>query len=249
MSTDPASPQPVSVPPVVPAANPYAAPATALRPAPVASARTGAAPYASGRTLATIIIILMASQIFLALVADAITTGFASEMGEPGMGFAISMGLVGLALAGVGITTVVCWCLWVYRVVRNALALGKRSLEPGAGWTVGSFFVPVVCLFLPYQGLCQAWDRAHPKGTGRGLLLAWWLVWILSNLASYITLFASKFGEETQHTLFSGSPISAIDMLVSITAVVLATLVLRRISHGQDERMAAITGTTGAGSP
>jgi hypothetical protein len=75
--------------------------------------------------------------------------------------------LVGL----LSIAAVVIACMWQYRAASAARALGFPATH-SPGWGVGSWFVPIVNLWMPYQAIR---DCLPPDDPNRRLVLRWWL--------------------------------------------------------------------------
>jgi uncharacterized BrkB/YihY/UPF0761 family membrane protein len=76
------------------------------------------------------------------------------------------------------VAVVVLFCMWIFRVQKNRMGLGQVP-DHSAGWTVGSFFIPVANLVLPFFPMRDAW-----KGTAGGkrpvaVFLLWYLAWSL----------------------------------------------------------------------
>ena len=72
------------------------------------------------------------------------------------------------------------------RANRNARAFGATPLKFTPGWAAGSFFVPVVWWFWPYQAVAEAWraaDLEHRTPWQHGpvtpLLSLWWGGWLV----------------------------------------------------------------------
>jgi Domain of unknown function (DUF4328)/Protein of unknown function (DUF2510) len=89
------------------------------------------------------------------------------------------------------IVAVVFACIWQYRAASAARALGVPA-KHSPGWGVGSWFVPVVNIWMPYQAIR---DCLAPEDPNRPLVLRWWLIftatWILNAAASAASFFSS----------------------------------------------------------
>jgi len=70
------------------------------------------------------------------------------------------------------LVSVVLACVWQHRAASAARALGLPARH-SPGWGVGSWFVPVVNLFMPYQAIRDCLPAGHPT---RKIVLAWWLI-------------------------------------------------------------------------
>lgn len=79
--------------------------------------------------------------------------------------------------------------IWIYGACCNAHALRPGTDMTTPGWAVGWFFVPIACLFKPYQALRDIWIASHgpvngkyPRGSSRVIL--WWWTFLIGNLLS-----------------------------------------------------------------
>ena len=87
-----------------------------------------------------------------------------------GSGFSAVTLLVGLLTIG----AVVVACIWQHKAAAAARALGfpwRRS----PAWGVGSWFVPVVNLWMPYGAVRDCLPPEHPH---RARVLHWWIAWL-----------------------------------------------------------------------
>ena len=90
------------------------------------------------------------------------------------------------------IATYVVNGIWIHRAAWNARALvGQRHMEFTPRWTVGWYFIPFANLVKPYQAMKDVWIRSFGGATatsapGTELLILWWWLWLLFNLASNI---------------------------------------------------------------
>ena len=72
------------------------------------------------------------------------------------------VGWVDLVLAIVTGTT---FLLWIYRSNKNLRALSGESMTFTPGWSVGWYFIPIVCLWKPYQVMKEIWNVSHKSKT------------------------------------------------------------------------------------
>ncbi len=92
-----------------------------------------------------------------------------------------------LISAGVLVACAIMFCLWTYRVAKNAVAMGGRlSITPG--WAVGYYFIPIVSLVdaVPGDGAGVGRERSGSASEpyqprSHALLLGWWLSWLVSS--------------------------------------------------------------------
>ncbi|MDH7640698.1 DUF4328 domain-containing protein [Sphingomonas oryzagri] len=80
-------------------------------------------------------------------------------------------------------------CCWIYRMVKVTRVIGEGvSVTPG--WSVGWFFIPVACLFRPFEGIKEAWQVTvnpadWPHVAVPTMLRVWWGLWLGLNFVDY----------------------------------------------------------------
>jgi hypothetical protein len=86
------------------------------------------------------------------------------------------------------LTGMVVFLVWVYQAAKKARMLGREGLTITPGMSVAWFFVPFANLVMPYLAVSQiavASDR-EGRGTTPPFVLAWWVLYIASNVASVV---------------------------------------------------------------
>ena len=161
------------------------------------------------------------------------------EVSDNPVGFVALMLTVvlGLATVAVYIATVIAFLMWLYRASNNIAAFGQRT-QHSSGWAVGSFFVPIMNLFVPYQATKDIWTKSAPEAgsfsfstSPPGFFAAWWGFWITSNIASNIYI-RMTLREAPQDAT---SIVGIFSELLSIAAAGFAIKVVRDIDRRQDE--------------
>ena len=130
-----------------------------------------------------------------------------------------------LALIAAG----VLWAIWQYRTAKAVVGLTRR----GPGWHAGSWFVPIVSLWFPYQNISDLWQavgRARPSWLG-----IWWFLWLASNLVIQLSSRVYLAAEDLeQFRLAMGLSIAGEVFLLA--ALPFAWLIVRGITQGILER-------------
>lgn len=219
-------------------------------------------PFVSAHTRATVVVALFVAYIFVA--AANVVTNVARLMlptvviaAADGEQEQLTLGdlaefFVALATLFVFIALVVAFCVWLHRAVKNLAALGnpKAKIEHTPGWAVGSFFVPIANLFLPYKAVREVWVKSDPSirdeadlfytttSSAPPLLLGWWLTWVATNILDNVSwrLSARANGIES---FIRG--VDVVSDLVGIVSAVLAIMVVRGIDRRQAERARHVT--------
>ncbi len=224
---------------------------------------TSTTPYVSGRWLARLTVIALILGIVLSLAAifanflqiRSITEAMVGpEITEDElMGGDLFGGSVAILHFLIFIATAVLFSMWLYRASRNLRALGtpKQNLEYSPGWAVGSFFVPILNLFVPFRAVKEIWVKSDPNVSSATIFSPqgstipafigwWWALWIISNIASRIVFrFSSR--AETPEQILIAAKLEIGTYLLEITAAVFAVFLVQRIDARQEARSKRVT--------
>jgi hypothetical protein len=93
---------------------------------------------------------------------------------------------------GFGVLAGVLVLVWLYMANRNAHALGPEGMKYTPAWSVGWFFIPIACLFLPYLVMREIWKASSPSADGQWrrnsvspVLGLWWGVTVFHGCVHY----------------------------------------------------------------
>lgn len=180
-------------------------------------------------------------------LADALLSDHEVQLSKKDGGF--SMFDQGTALGTIsGLASVACvvvGLVWVFRVTRNARILGGDG-KPSPGWALGSWFIPVAHVIVPFFPLRQAWVRS--RASGDGLFFAWAGVAGLSLAMVYVVIGAgarwavreaAKMPEGTAAVRELPSSIVALDILAQAISVAAGVLFILAARHLEAAQMAA----------
>lgn len=142
--------------------------------------------------------------------------------------------IVGIVYSIIFITSAVTFIQWFRRAYYNLSIRTKTNHTDG--WAAGSWFVPIISLYRPYQIMKEMWDKttrlikekeATHLETTATVIGVWWTLWIISN---YIGNYALKsiFKEETLDTFLNST---VADMVMSILGIPLAIVTVTIIKN------------------
>ncbi|GJF32473.1 hypothetical protein KNE206_51730 [Kitasatospora sp. NE20-6] len=165
----------------------------------------------------------LAAQVLIAVqtavqLAGAVTVGTGSKL------FAqfvpISMPLF--------VATVVVFLFWFRRCRLNAEHFAPGTHRYSAGLAVGAWFIPVAMWWIPRRMALDVLRANSPAG-GAWVINAWWAAWLAKTVGGAI---AVQLGSGP----YGYSPY---DAAVNVVAAVLAILVIRQVTAGQDAAVRA----------
>ena len=158
------------------------------------------------------------------------------------------LAILGLLNFASFIAAAVAFLAWIRRASANLAPLGVRWQRFSPGWAVGAWFVPIVCLFRPYQIMAEIWRDSLPEiapenrgARGRSLtspmLGFWWAAWLVSGWISNLTI--RFFFSTDVDDLIRANLASIVAGIISLAALILAVILVRRITSNQGKKHAA----------
>jgi hypothetical protein len=102
----------------------------------------------------------------------------------------VLLAVVGFASIGwmlVALLSALVVSLWIYRAHANLRTIGLDELHYSPGWAVGSFFVPLANLMVPFRAMRELYNRsfgeeAHFASTSVGDVTSWWSSFLVGAL-------------------------------------------------------------------
>ncbi|WP_405408109.1 DUF4328 domain-containing protein [Streptomyces decoyicus] len=148
-------------------------------------------------------------------------------------------GLSGTLQLACTLATAAVFIVWFYRVRVNAEGFARDVCTTNRAWAVGSWFVPIGNLWLPYRFAKEVWD-ASAQSTADGAwrkvshrpVTAWWMMWIAALLVGRVG--ASLYNNaESPQALQQATSVVMLSDLLDIAAAALGILFVRKLSRMQ----------------
>lgn len=136
-----------------------------------------------------------------------------------------------LIAGGVLLAAGICWIVWQYRA---AASVPRAGLRRSPGWHAGSWFIPVVSLFFPFQNVSDLARSSRAELSG-GLRGTWWTLWLASNLVGSVAGQAASAAKSIPALTgaLAGSMLSG---LLVVAAAVFAWIIVARITDAIDPK-------------
>jgi hypothetical protein len=154
----------------------------------------------------------------------------------------LGMGLLGggLLLSGIGQAVAgIIVIMWLARARANADALYPAPHRLGAGWAIGSWFVPVANLFLPVLVVLDVVKASNPAGRSIPQVAVWWAGWIGGSVATPLGIAVTLTSDPLTR---SGPAALALFVLISAVLYTVAAIgftgIAKNVAGWQDERIA-----------
>tara|TARA_R110002111_G_scaffold262504_1_gene338914 strand:- start:89211 stop:89873 length:663 start_codon:yes stop_codon:yes gene_type:complete len=130
--------------------------------------------------------------------------------------------VIGIAQVIFAVFTAVIFCMWTYRMSRNAHSIKDNNLQYTPGWAVGYYFIPIVNLWKPYQALKESYEAFTDRINDTMVLPLWWGAWIVSNILGRL-VFRQSLKADGLDELINASLITigsdAFDLVLDLIAV------------------------------
>ena len=153
-------------------------------------------------------------------------------------------GSIGMAEVSVFVLSGIFILMWIYKAHKNAIEYGLNK-EFTAGWAVGSFFVPIINLFRPFQAMvelytCSAspsnWKSSSSSNYSESmasspkLIRLWWALWIISFLLRRMVV---NWGPEGLDELLNYKYFEIGDSVFDIILTIVFIVIIKRIYKNQ----------------
>ena len=133
----------------------------------------------------------------------------------------------------------------VHRLRSNFDLPGAAGLTNSAGWPVGWFFVPVACLWKPFQAMRETWQASDNPPNWQSVTVPslpgiWWPAWILTTISGQITL---RLPVKNVDQLIASTWIEIVINGVAAFAALCCLSLLKRLTTMQRATFSRLSGT------
>ncbi len=142
---------------------------------------------------------------------------------------------VSLIVGLLALAAVVVACIWQHRAASAARALGIPSPRSPA-WGVGSWFVPVVNLWVPYSAIR---DCLPPDDPHRPRVLQWWIAWLVAISVSGAAGICALFSTGAALALSIPAALACLAVIAWAPGIVTAIAAAHRDVMARQEQSAA----------
>jgi len=159
-------------------------------------------------------------------------------------------GILALLQMPVYLATSILFLVWLNLSYKNLYALRPSFLKFSSGWAVGYWFIPFLNLWKPFQVVREVWWESDPEIPQDQMFLTeslhgaptymgvWWAFWLGSNIANNIA--GRMFDLEGAGNTAAAGVVFVVNAILSITAAILAIMVVRDITSRQAARSIAV---------
>ena len=135
------------------------------------------------------------------------------------------LGLIALIISGI------TFIRWFRRAYNNLGLMGER-MKHSEGWAAGSWFVPFLCLYMPFEMMSEMYRKTKgllADGRSTKFMGWWWALWLISNIIGSIS--ARLIDSESVSGLKMATIFSMLHALLNILAALLSIKLIREYSE------------------
>ena len=104
------------------------------------------------------------------------------------------------------VAVAISFLIWISRASKNLSALGTSNQKFSPGWAIAWWFIPIACLWKPYNVTAEIWVESHPDRLfPPAWVTVWWAAWILSAVLQIYS--SNTYGFMLRHNLEIASDI------------------------------------------
>lgn len=176
----------------------------------------------------------VAINLALAMAGSFATFGLARPGAMPLPIVAAVVGLLSLLMVLATIPLTITLMLWLHRARSNLVDFGLTDLAYSPGWTVGSFFVPVINWTVPFRSMRELYNRSQGEDVYQSLatvpdVSSWWTSFLAGATIQLALLGMALVGRFT-NAYFTTPPLAnAIVSTLSIFLLALSAFFLFRV--------------------
>ena len=193
------------------------------------------------KTLTKLLIVMLFVSLLMELIAmvgdlgqfTLLSRDYTVEEGEAND---TRQGFIAIAYLVVFIITGIVFLKWIYRANVNSRGFGATDMSHTPGWSVGWFFVPILCLFRPYQAMKEIWQVSKNPSDwsaqqGGTVLTAWWTLWIIASILGQISF---RMSTDTIEQLKNSTMVSMVSEAEGIALCIVAIMLVKTIAGRQE---------------
>ncbi len=144
------------------------------------------------------------------------------------------------------VLSAIVFLFWLYRANQNLSAFRLEPLQYSPALAVGSFFIPILNLALPFFVMREIWQASDPAlpPFGPGLYTsapvspwvpAWWGMFLARGVIAWLAILPGLGAKHTVATILKASQVLRVDLAVSCIAAGLACALIFLIKRRQEE--------------
>ena len=137
------------------------------------------------------------------------------------------------------VATAIAFVTWFWRAYSN-LAYFERPRKRKPGWALGSWFIPIAGLFIPYGIGAEIWAQSKPD-TGRSEqrrdinmepVISWWALFLIMSFVNVI----ESFMLPEDYTAGDLAAYVGVDMVAAVVAIAAAIAAIRFVHVATDRQ-------------
>jgi hypothetical protein len=150
--------------------------------------------------------------------------------------------LLGILILGFLIVLYFVFGKWIYRSSANAHFLAPSYMTHSPGWAVGSYFIPILNFFRPFESMKEVWqvsavqpDQEPADVSTPGFMRLWWALWLITRVTGTLVFYVLKDATVVEQFIVADK-LSIGDGVCIILLSLAAIRLVNRVSEAQQDR-------------
>ena len=149
-------------------------------------------------------------------------------------------GIIGVVITILYVVSVITFIRWFRRAYYNLSS--RTDIRYDEGWAAGSWFVPILNLFRPYQIMKEIDDESsnliekhsqEPISDSTALIGFWWALWIISGVVGRY-VFRTSLNAESLEELMTSTQVDMLGVAFDVPLSLITVFMIRAISKKEE---------------
>jgi Domain of unknown function (DUF4328) len=173
-------------------------------------------------------------NLWYASLVDRMTSDFASVSAAAMRTGELLLQISGAARIFIFLVAAAGFLAWLSRVRTNAVSLSLTGHRHERSWLIAGWAMPIAWFWIPKQIVDDIWRASTPPNSAKGLINAWWAVWLIAWVTAKGTwCLLYLFSVDLEGIAFA-LRLEVVGMGLMLIAAVLAIGVIREITAVQE---------------
>jgi hypothetical protein len=157
-------------------------------------------------------------------------------------------GGLGMFTGIISLVSIILYLCWFWKSYNNLYAFGIEKLRYTPQFAIGSYFIPIVNFWAPYQSMKELWLGSLPQPTGASdeaafgdpdansakIVGLWWFFVLLNAFFSIISWILSRNMKPDNYSAFA--LVGILGSIASVFAIIYVIKLVKRITAAQEAK-------------
>ena len=140
---------------------------------------------------------------------------------------------------GAYVITGIAFLKWIHRANLNCHGFGAQGMKFSPGWSIGYYFIPILCLYRPYQAMKEIWRVSENPYNWQHVMASpllglWWALWLIAGFLGQSS-FRMVMNANTISSLQASTTASIVSGIIDIPLCIVAVLLVSGVYARQEK--------------